>query len=71
MDSTEKFTLCAIDKDNLFHTAEDPVSADGHGRFEVKRGDFIIDAVRYSCVSPGGTVFTPTGRDVMVPTRAI
>ena len=31
----------------------------------------VVDAVRYSCVSPGGTVFAPTGVEVVVPVVAI
>ena len=31
----------------------------------------VIDAVRFSCVSPGGTVFTPTKVEVVVPVTAI
>ena len=31
----------------------------------------MVDALRFSCVSPGGTVFTPTGVEVIVPVDAI
>ena len=27
----------------------------------------MVDAVRYACVSPGGTVFAPTGIEMVVP----
>ena len=34
-------------------------------------GDEVIDAVRFSCVSAGGTVFTSIGLEVVVPVTAI
>lgn len=69
--STEKFTLYSVGKDSLFREVEEAIAGDESGRLDVKRGEFVIDAVRYSCVSAGGTVFTPIQSEVVVPVRAI
>lgn len=37
----------------------------------VRQGEYVIDAVRFTCVSPGGTVFAPTGVEVVVPVSSI
>ena len=37
----------------------------------VKRGQDVIDAMRFSCVSPVGTVFAPTGIEMIVPVVTI
>lgn len=71
IDSTEKFTLLSVAKDNLLRTAEEPIAQDAIGHLAVSVGDDVIDGVRYSCVSPGGTVFTATGLEVTVPVTAI
>ena len=69
--STDKFTMFSIAKDNVFRMAEEAIAADEAGHLEVKADDEVVDAVRYSCVSPGGTVFTPTKIEVVVPVAAI
>ena len=69
--STDKFTIFSVAKDSVFRVADEPVSADERGHLDVRDGTEVIDAVRYSCVSPGGTVFTPTGVEVIVPVDAI
>ena len=60
-------------KDSLFREADEALEADEVGTFKVSIGDLVIDAVRYSCVSAGGTVFTPLLNviEVVVPTQAI
>ena len=47
------------------------VSPNIAGHLSVAIGDEVIDAVRCSCVSAGGTVFTPIGDEVVVPASAI
>ena len=69
--SNDKFTIFCVAKDSLFRITDAPVSADERGHLDVREGAEVIDAVRYSCVSPGGTVFTPTGVEVVVPVAAI
>lgn len=72
--STEKFTLFRIAKDSIFRESEEAIaahSAAADGRIEVKRSDFVVDADRFSCVSAGGTIFTPTGQEIVVPITAI
>ena len=69
--STDKFTIFSIAPDNIFRNAEEDVAADKEGHLEVKTGMEVMDAVRYSCVSPGGTVFTPTKIEVVVPVASI
>lgn len=69
--SSEKFTLFSIAKDSLFREAEEAIAADDTGRLKVTMNEFVVDAVRYSCVSAGGTVFTSIGQDVVVPITAI
>ena len=65
--SSDKFTIFAIAPDNLFRISEEAIAADEAGHLEVKVGVEVVDAVRYACVSPGGTVFTPTKAEVVVP----
>ena len=69
IDSTEKFTLFSIAKDSMLRTADEHIAADssGHVSLSVRKGQEVIDGVRYSCVSPGGTVFAPTGLEAVVP----
>ena len=69
--SSEKFTLFSVAKDSIFREADEAVTADDTGRLSVALGDFVIDAVRYSCVSAGGTVFTSVGLEVVFPVKAI
>ena len=71
MDSSEKFTLYAVHNDNVLREAEEAVSADNKGSVSVKQGEYVIDAVRFSCVSAGGTVFASTGVEVIVPVASI
>ena len=69
--SSDKFTIFAIAPDNLFRISEEAIAADEAGHLEVKVGVEVVDAVRYACVSPGGTVFTPTKAEVVVPVADI
>ncbi|KAL1527664.1 hypothetical protein AB1Y20_009050 [Prymnesium parvum] len=71
MNSTDKFTLFAVAKDHAFREADDAIAANNTGQMSVSVGDFVVDAVRYSSVSAGGTVFTPTSAEIVVPVRAI
>lgn len=74
VDSTEKFTLFSVAQDNLFREAQESSSMDlgaTTGCWRVEVGDFVVDAVRYACVSAGGTVFTPVGSEVVVPVASI
>ena len=57
--------------DSLLREAEEAINADSSGRLKVEIGQLVIDGFRHSCVSPGGTVFTPTGLEVVVPVVAI
>ena len=63
--------IFSVATDSLLREAEDAVAADSAGRLTVERGEFVIDGIRHSCVSPGGTVFAPTGLEVVVPIRSI
>ena len=67
IDSTEKFTIFSIAKDSMLRTADEDIAADASGHISVRKGQEVIDGVRYLCVSPGGTVFAPTGLEVVVP----
>lgn len=67
IDSTEKFTLFSIAKDSMLRTADEHITADSSGHVSIRKGQEVIDGVRYSCVSPGGTVFAPTGLEAVVP----
>ena len=69
--SSDKFTLFQVSKDSYFREAEEAIKADDAGRLDVAIGDHVIDAVRFSCVSAGGTVFTSIGLEVVVPITAI
>ena len=69
--STDKFTLFAVANDSVFREADEAIAADKFGRLMVAIGDYVIDALRYSCVSAGGTVFTSTGLEVVVPVKTI
>ena len=71
IDSTEKFTLLSIAKDSLLRPADEDITADTSGHLAVRKDEMVVDGVRYSCVSPGGTVFAPTGLEVVVPIVAI
>ena len=71
MDSTEKFTMFAVYKDSLLREADEAISADGCGQMAVKRGEDVIDGLRFSCVSAGGTVFASTVLEIVVPVRTI
>ena len=51
----------------MLRTADEDITADASGHISVHKGQEVIDGVRYSCVSPGGTVFAPTGLEVVVP----
>ena len=55
----------------MLRTADEAVAADGAGRLCVGVGDLVIDGARFTCVSPGGTVFAPTGIEVVVPLTSI
>ena len=57
--------------DSIFREADEAIRADDRGRLSVTAGEFVIDAVRFSCVSAGGTVFTSVGLEVVVPVKAI
>merc|ERR1712157_715660 len=57
MDSTEKFTMYAVHKDSVLREAEEAISVDGRGQVAVRCGEDVIDGVRFSCVSAGGTEF--------------
>lgn len=71
--SSEKFVMLAVAKDSTFREADEAIEADEAGRFKVSIGDFVMYAVRFSCVSAGGTVFTPAmdKSEYVVPTHAI
>lgn len=69
-DSTEKFALFAVAKDSLLRIADAFITADDH-HLCVSVGDYVMDGVRFTCVSPGGTVFAPTGVEVVVPVTSI
>ena len=56
-DSTEKFTVFAVHKDSLLRDAEEDIAAE-RGHMAVRTGQQVIDGMRFSCVSAGGTVFT-------------
>lgn len=61
-------------KDNLFHEAEEDSFAsatEGKTWLHVKVGEFVIGALRYACVSAGGTVFTSMGSELVVPVSSI
>lgn len=70
MESAEKFTVFSIAKDNFFREAEECIQATAT-TMPVQKGEFVIDGIRHSCVSAGGTVFSPTALEVVVPVRAI
>jgi hypothetical protein len=55
----------------MFREANEAIIADDRGRLNVTVGEYVIDAVRFSCVSAGGTVFTSVGLEVIVPVKAI
>ena len=71
IDSTEKYTLFSIAKDSVLRSADEDITADASGHLAVRKGEMVVDGARYSCVSPGGTVFAPTGLEVVVPIVAI
>jgi hypothetical protein len=60
-----------VANDNIFREADEAVTADDRGKLSVTVGEYVIDAVRFSCVSAGGTVFTSVGLEVIVPVKAI
>ena len=57
--------------DNIFREADEAVTADDRGRLSVSVGEFVLDAVRFSCISASGTIFTSVGLEVVVPVKAI
>ena len=68
LDNTEKFTLFAIAKDHIFRSADNADVRDSSPlQLAVRKGQDVVDAVRFACVSPGGTVFAPTGIEMVVP----
>ena len=69
-DSSEKFILFAVAKDSLLRTADEAITADAR-HLAVRKGEPVIDGIRFTCVSPGGTVFAPTGVEVVVPVSCI
>ena len=69
-DSSEKFALFAVAKDSMFRSADESITADAC-HLAVRRGEPVIDGIRFTCVSPGGTVFAPTGVEVVVPVSSI
>lgn len=70
--TTDKFRLFAVAQDSLFREAEESLVAnESTGQMQVTAGEFVLDAMSYSCVSAGGTVFTPTGVEIVVPVLAI
>lgn len=71
MSSAEKFTIFAVSKDSMLREAEEAISADSQGHMAVRQGEDVIDGVRFSCVSAGGTIFASTGLEVVVPVRSI
>lgn len=70
-DSMEKFTLFSVAKDSMLRVADQPIKADNVSHLDVRKNEEVIDGVRYSCVSPGGTVFARTGVEVVVPIASI
>ena len=55
----------------MLREADEAIIADDEGRLSVTVGEYVIDAVCFSCVSAGGTVFTSVGLEVVVPIKAI
>lgn len=70
-DTTEKFTLYSVAADSYFREADDDISPSAEGHLAVQKGAYVIDGLRHSCVSAGGTVFSPTGLEVVVPITTI
>ena len=60
----------AVAKDSLLRASDEAIAA-GAVHLRVSEGEHVIDAVRFTCVSPGGTVFAPTGAEVVVPVTSI
>ena len=55
----------------MLRDSEEDVSADVQGHMTVRKGQQVIDGLRYSCVSAGGTIYASTGLEVVVPIESI
>ena len=55
----------------MFRSADEDIAPNALGQLRVVQGEFVIDGLLHTCVSPGGTVFAPTGVEVVVPVVAI
>lgn len=69
--SSENFIIYAVAKDSCFREADEDQESVENRSLQIRKGDFVIDAIRFACVSAGGTVFTPTALEVVVPVKAI
>ena len=70
VDSTAKFVIFAVAKDSMLRIADEGISAYAC-HLLVREGHYVIDGMRFTCVSPGGTVFAPTRVEVVVPVSSI
>ena len=55
----------------MLREAEESITADAQGQMAIKQGEDVIDGIRFSCVSAGGTVFASTGKEFLVAVRSI